>query len=77
MLQLRYSRARAPHEYVTLMGEPEAISDLYWQLTRNHHATDGTAIGEVRVFNLQGEDVTATVLSSPRAGMAPMCTVQR
>lgn len=77
MLQLRYSLERSKHEYATVMGDPFSISNLYWQLTRNHDAQDGTAIGDVRVFNMKGQDVTDSVLNAPHAGVLPACTIQR
>lgn len=76
MLQLQYSLERAKAEYATVMGDPASIRNLYWQLTRNHDAHDGTAIGDVRVFNMAGQDVTDTVLSNPFGAIRPACTIQ-
>jgi len=65
MLKLRYSRASNKFEYATVFGDPIAIRDLYWQLTRNYQANDGTAIGEVRVFNTDGLDITKSIMQFP------------
>lgn len=65
MLQLKYSKQRDEFQTVTLLGDPEGIRDLYWQLTKNYTCNDGTGISNVRVLNLEGEDVTELVMSSP------------
>ena len=65
MLQLKYTKRRDKFQTVTVLGDPEGIRDLYWQLTRNYGCSDGTCIGDIQVLNLTGEDVTETVLSQP------------
>lgn len=65
MLQLKYSRQRDRFQTVTVLGDPEGIRDLYWQLTKNYECIDGTCIGDIRVFNLEGDDVTETVMHIP------------
>lgn len=67
MLKLRYSRKSDKFQYVTLFGDPVAIRDLYWQLTHNYQAVDGTAIGEIKVFNTDGVDVTSMIMTEPHA----------
>lgn len=64
MLRLRYTRASDAHQYVDVFGDPDGIRDLYWQLTRNYKSCDGTAIGDVRVYNTLGIDVTEDILSN-------------
>ncbi len=65
VLKLTYSRKADKYWTVTLLGDPAGISDLYWQLTRNYKAEDGTEIDNIKVTNLDGIDVTSTVLSHP------------
>lgn len=65
MLKLTYTKARDRFSTVTVMGDSRGIRDLYWQLTKNYLAHDGTAIGSVRVTNLDGVDCTATILFNP------------
>ncbi len=77
MLQLRYSLKRDPHQYATVFGDPEAISNLYWQLTHNYRPQDGQAIGGVAVLNMNGGDVTDSVLSNPFGSSAPLTTIER
>ena len=67
MLKLRYSLKRDPHQHATVFGDPEAIRDLYWQLTHNYDPKDGRAIGSVHVLNTDGVDVTSEVLTNPFA----------
>lgn len=65
MLQLKYTKRRDKFQTVTVLGDPEGIRDLYWQLTKNYGCSDGTCIGDIRVLNLDGEDVTETVMHRP------------
>ena len=65
MLQLKYTKQRDKFQSVTVLGDPEGIRDLYWQLTKNYGCSDGTCIGDIRVMNLDGEDVTETVMLIP------------
>lgn len=68
MLKLKYSRKNDQFQTVTILGSPEGIRDLYWQLTHNYSPQDGTAIGNIVVTNLDG-----TIISSkdfqPNPGM--------
>lgn len=64
LLKLTYSRASDQHQTVTVLGDPDGIRDLYWQLTHNYKPIDGTAIGNIEVRNLDG-DVAAKVMEDP------------
>ena len=57
MLKLSYNRKRDPFQYVTVLGDPLGISDLYWQLTHNYQPRDGTEIGEILITNLDGVEL--------------------
>ena len=65
MLKLTYTRKSDQYQTVTVLGHPDGIRDLYWQLTRNYQCQDGTEIGTVKVTNLDGYDCTDHVLSHP------------
>ena len=65
MLKLTYSLKRDEYQTVTVLGDPMGIRDLYWQLTSNYSANDGTGIGRVYVSTLGGEDVTQNIMASP------------
>jgi hypothetical protein len=65
MLQLKYTKQIDKFQTVTVLGDPEGIRDLYWQLTKNYVCGDGTCIGDIRVLNLSGKDVTDTVTHTP------------
>ena len=65
VLQLKYTKLRDKFQTVTVLGDPEGIRDLYWQLTKNYTCSDGTGIGDVRVINLDGDDVTMYVMTNP------------
>ena len=77
MLQIRYSLARDPHQFATLFGDPCAVSNLYWQLTHNYRAQDGQAIGEVKVMDMSGRDVTSSVMSNPFSCSQALTTIER
>lgn len=56
MLKLSYYRMDDPFKYVTLLGDPEGIRDLYWQLT--HKSWTGCSeIGEIKITNLDGVEL--------------------
>ena len=55
MLRLIYTRARDKFQEVSVLGDADGIRDLYWQLTQNYNAIDGTAIGSIRILNLDGD----------------------
>ena len=65
MLQLRYTKRRDEFQTVTVLGDPVGIRDLYWQLTKNYGCSDGSCIGDIRVLNLSGVDITDEVLRHP------------
>jgi hypothetical protein len=72
MLLLRYSKNAERGQFVTVMGDPDAIRDLYMQLTENHAVTDGAAIDQVNVLDMVGTDVTARVMGKPRTSARPI-----
>jgi len=65
MLKLTYTRKSDQFQTVTVLGDAEGIRDLYWQLTHNYKAQDGTEIGSIDVFDLDGVKCTAEVLTNP------------
>lgn len=67
MLKLRYSLKRDPSQYVTVLGDPAGIRNLYWQLTHNYMARDGQEIGAIEVTDFDGNNMTASVMSNPFA----------
>lgn len=77
MLQLRYNLKRDRFQYVTVFGDPAAISNLYWQLTHNYSAQDGQEIGEIKVMDMAGVDVTEEVLTNPFGCSSPLTTMER
>lgn len=77
MLQLRYRLKRDRFQYATLFGDCVAIANLYWQLTHNYKAVDGQAIGEIVVMDMEGRDVTASVLANPHGATFPLTTIER
>jgi hypothetical protein len=60
MLKLTYNRKSDKFQTVTVLGSPEGIRDLYWQLTHNYVAQDGTAIDKIIVSNLDGTIISPT-----------------
>ena len=54
MLKLTYSYKSDKHQKVTVLGDPEGILDLLWQLTHNYEGRDGCAIGDIVISNLDG-----------------------
>jgi len=65
VIEAEYTKQRDRFQTVTVLGDPEGIRDLYWQLTKNYTCSDGTGIGDVRVINLDGDDVTMYVMTNP------------
>lgn len=57
-IRLRWTRQNDQSMYGSVIGDPESIRDLYWQLTHNYAAQDGTEIGKVEVFSLDGTKYT-------------------
>ena len=76
MLKLTYTRATDQFKRVTVIGTPEGIRDLYWQLTFNYKAQDGTRIGTVKVTNLDGDDCTKTIMEYPYAKSTAMDSIR-
>ena len=67
MLKLTYTRKSDEFQTVTVLGDAEGIRDLYWQLTHNYKAQDGTAIGAIRVTDLEGRDCIAEIMTRPHS----------
>lgn len=63
MLKLTYHIGS--HNFVTVLGSPMGIQNLYWQLTHNYEAQDGYKITKVAVTNLDGIDCTNEVIHNP------------
>ena len=76
MLKLTYTRKRDRFQTVTLMGDPIGIRDLYWQLTHNYKAQDGTEIGSITVSNLDGVDCTADFMTNPHANSTHLSSIE-
>ena len=75
MLKLTYTRKRDRFQTVTLMGDAIGIRDLYWQLTHNYKAQDGTEIGSITVSNLDGVDCTADFIRNPHANSSRFSSI--
>lgn len=54
MFILEYNFKRDKYQFVKLLGDADGIFNLYWQLTRNYCASDGTAIDEIIVKDMEG-----------------------
>lgn len=67
MLKLTYARKNDEFQTVTVLGDAAGIRDLYWQLTHNYKPQDGTAIGYMRVTDLDGRDCIAEVMTRPHS----------
>ena len=67
MLRLIYSRKKDRFQDVSVLGDAAGIRDLFWQLTHNYTANDGTEIGTIRVVNLDGVDCTSSIMTTPHA----------
>ena len=66
MLKLTYTRASDKHAEVSVLGSPEGIRDLHWQLTHNYSKEiDGTGIGTIKVSDLEGNSVTDEYIQEP------------
>ncbi len=63
MLKLTYYIKHC--KFVTVLGTPDGIRDLYWQLTHNYNAQDGNKISEITITNLDGKDCTDDILQRP------------
>ncbi len=72
MLKMVYTRKSDRFQEVTLLGDAEGIRDLFWQLTHNYRPCDGTAIGEIKVYDLCGVDCTTEVQTNPHAISTPL-----
>jgi hypothetical protein len=67
MLKLTYTRKNDEFQIVTVLGDAEGIRDLYWQLTHNYKAQDGTEIGVISVTDLDGRDCIAEIMTRPHS----------
>ena len=54
LIKLVWKRKSDKFQGGMVIGDPKSIQDLYWQLTHNYKAVDGTEIGEIIVSNLDG-----------------------
>lgn len=63
MLKLTYRTGSI--NFVTVIGSPGGIRDLYWQLTHNYAAQDGRKITKITITNLDGKDCTDEVIHNP------------
>lgn len=77
MLKLTYTRKNDKYQSVTVLGDAMGIRDLYWQLTHNYFAQDGTAIGNIKVTNLDGHDCTDTVTVHPYVNATQLSRLDR
>ena len=78
MLRLVYCRRADQYQYVTVYGEAKSIADLFWQLTRNYKARDGTEIGSIKVFNKEGRQVKEQDLLANPYGVDTLdCTLEK
>lgn len=76
MLKLTYTRKSDRFQSVTLLGDAAGIRDLYWQLTHNYKAQDGTEIGSIEVYNLEGVNCTKDLLRDPHGAATRLSTLQ-
>ena len=76
MLKLTYARKRDRFQTVTVLGDAEGIRDLFWQLTHNYKAQDGTGIGAVQVFDLCGVECTSGIMADPHGGATRLSTLE-
>jgi hypothetical protein len=66
MLRLVWKHDRDNGLHGSVIGDPESIRDLYWQLTQNYSCEDGTKIGSVYVSTLTGQTLTSKeVMQTP------------
>jgi hypothetical protein len=65
MLVLKYCRRSDRFITYAVCGDPTSIRDLYWQLTHNYQAVDGTAIDNLSVSTPDGIDCTDSIISAP------------
>ena len=76
MLKLTYNRKRDKFQTVTVLGDPVGIRDLYWQLTHNYKAQDGTKIGSIKISNLDGVDCTESIMTNPFGYCTDLCDLE-
>lgn len=78
MLRLTWKRKSDKFCFGFVLGDPESIGDLYWQLTHNYSAKDGTEIGTIEVHSLDGEVVDIKELkSNPYSVVYPNARLDR
>lgn len=56
MLRLTWKR-KDKFQMGYVIGDPESIRDLYWQLTHNYEPMDGTEIKEILIHSMDGQEV--------------------
>ena len=77
LLRLSWRRKNDKYLRADVVGDPEAIRDLYWQLTHNYKAVDGTEISEIKIHNINGEEVgIKDLMSQPHSCVYPSTTLE-
>jgi hypothetical protein len=77
MLILTYTRKNDKFQTISVIGDAAGIRDLYWQLTHNYLAQDGTEIGDIKVANFCGVDCTNTIMSNPYLVQTNLSSIDR
>jgi hypothetical protein len=75
MLKLTYSRKKDRSQIVTVIGDADGIRDLYWQLTHNYDPKDGTAIGSIKISDLDGVERTEMAMVNPHGAQTRLSTI--
>lgn len=78
MLRLTWKRESDNFCFGFVLGDPESIRDLYWQLTHNYKANDGTKIGIIEIHSLDGQLVDIKeLMSNPYSVVYPNARLNR
>ena len=76
MLRLIYTRKKDRFQDVSVLGDAAGIRDLFWQLTHNYAAKDGTEIGVIKVLNLDGVDCTRSIMTNPHSEATSLSSLE-
>ena len=76
MLRLVYTRKKDRFQEVSVLGCPIGIRDLFWQLTHNYKAQDGTEIGSIKIYNLSGIDCTEGFMRNPHKNATHLSSLE-
>ena len=77
MLKLTYTRKSDILQRVTILSNGEGIRDLYWQLTHNYKCQDRTEIGNITVYNLDGDEIEIKdLMKFPWDNETQLCTLE-